>query len=99
MEVLHKLGNIIKEKDDVDEDNCWQSRSIKNNCAVIFWLKKNIEKMEDKDTKNPQPYSFFLVEKIFTTTSRQKNFVTFHNRDQVYETHSEISDDHILKLY
>ena len=55
--------------------------------------------MEDKDTKNPRPYCFFLVEKIFTTTSRQKNFVTFHNRDQVYETQSEISDDHILKLY
>ena len=55
--------------------------------------------MKDKDTKIPQPYSVFLQEKFFTTTSRQKNFVTFHNRDQVYETESEISDDHILKLY
>ena len=99
MDVFHKLEDLIKEKDDVDEVNCWQSRYIKNNCAVCFWLKKNIEKMEDKDTKNPQPYSFFLVEKIFTTTSRQKSFVTFHNRDQLYETQSEISDDHILKLY
>ena len=55
--------------------------------------------MKDKDTKTPQRYSVFLKKRFSTTSSRQKKFVNFHNKDQVYETQSRVSDDHILKPY
>ena len=64
MEVLHKLENIIKEKDDVDEVNCWQSRSIKNNCAVIFWLKKILKRWKIKTPKILNHTAFFWWKKF-----------------------------------